>query len=64
MTGAAKAEYDEIAAFCEDFTEDLTKISVPVLVLHGEDDQIVNPAGMPTSQADVVNAGLLAFIRS
>ncbi|WP_371405587.1 hypothetical protein OHA10_08315 [Kribbella sp. NBC_00662] len=34
MTGAAKAEYDEIAAFCEDFTEDLKKISVPVLVTH------------------------------
>ncbi|WP_030434187.1 alpha/beta fold hydrolase [Actinoplanes subtropicus] len=87
MSGAAIAQHDEIAAFCEDFTEDLKKISVPVLVLHGEDDQIVNPEttaprsaelvangtlktypgfphGMPTTHADVINADLLAFIRS
>ncbi|MNQ62561.1 Non-heme chloroperoxidase [compost metagenome] len=42
MNGGAKAHYDCIAAFSEtDFTEDLKKISVPTLVLHGEDDQIV-----------------------
>jgi non-heme chloroperoxidase len=87
MTGAPNAEYDEIAAFCEDFTEDLKKISVPVLVLHGEDDQIVNPAttaphsaelvangtvkvypgfphGMPTTQAETINADILGFIQS
>ncbi len=40
--GAANAHYDCIKAFSEtDFTEDLKKIDVPVLVLHGEDDQIV-----------------------
>ncbi len=42
MMGGAKAHYDCIKAFSEtDFTEDLKKISVPTLVLHGDDDQIV-----------------------
>ncbi|MFD3402557.1 alpha/beta fold hydrolase [Kribbella sp. NPDC058693] len=59
MTGAAKAEHDEIAAFCEDFTEDLKKISVPVLVLHGEDDQVVNPATTAPRAAELVANGTL-----
>jgi non-heme chloroperoxidase len=42
MMGGAKAQYDGIKAFSEtDFTEDLKKIDVPTLVLHGDDDQIV-----------------------
>ena len=42
MIGGAKAHYDCIKAFSEtDFTEDLKKIEVPVLVMHGDDDQIV-----------------------
>ncbi|TPI66200.1 alpha/beta hydrolase [Mesorhizobium sp. B3-1-3] len=42
MMGSAKAHYDCIKAFSEtDFTEDLKKIDVPVLVMHGDDDQIV-----------------------
>ncbi|MDR6660666.1 non-heme chloroperoxidase [Tardiphaga robiniae] len=42
MIGGAKAHYDCIKAFSEtDFTEDLKAIDVPVLVLHGDDDQIV-----------------------
>ncbi len=42
MMGGAKAHYDCIKAFSEtDFTEDLRKIDVPTLVMHGEDDQIV-----------------------
>ncbi|HMG88151.1 MAG TPA: alpha/beta hydrolase [Terracidiphilus sp.] len=42
MMGGAKAHYDGIVAFSQtDFTEDLKKITVPVLVMHGEDDQIV-----------------------
>ncbi|KMO41458.1 haloperoxidase [Methylobacterium variabile] len=42
MMGSAKAHYDGIKAFSEtDQTEDLKAISVPTLVLHGEDDQIV-----------------------
>ena len=88
MAGSAKAHYDGIKAFSEtDQTEDLQAISVPTLVMHGEDDQIVpidNSArlaarllkngtlktypgfshGMLTVNADVLNADLLAFIRS
>lgn len=42
MMGGIKAHYDCIKAFSEtDFTEDLKTIDVPVLFLHGEDDQIV-----------------------
>jgi non-heme chloroperoxidase len=42
MMGGAKAHYDCIKAFSEtDFTEDLKTIDVPVLVMHGDDDQIV-----------------------
>ncbi len=42
MMGGAKAHYDGIVAFSQtDFTEDLKKINVPVLVMHGDDDQIV-----------------------
>jgi non-heme chloroperoxidase len=42
MAGGAKAQYDCITAFSEtDFTEDLKAVSLPVLLLHGEDDQVV-----------------------
>ena len=42
MLGGVKPHYDCIKAFSEtDFTEDLKKIDVPVLILHGDDDQIV-----------------------
>ncbi|TZG33454.1 alpha/beta hydrolase [Agrobacterium sp. B1(2019)] len=42
MMGSAKAHYDGIKAFSEtDQTEDLKAITVPTLVLHGEDDQVV-----------------------
>jgi non-heme chloroperoxidase len=88
MMGGAKAHYDGIVAFSQtDFTEDLKKITVPVLVMHGDDDQIVPyadsapltakllknatlrtydgfPHGMPTTQADTINADLLAFLRT
>ena len=88
MMGGAKAHYDGIVAFSQtDFTEDLKKISVPVLVMHGDDDQIVPyadsgplsaelvkngklityhgfPHGMPTTEADTINADLLAFVQS
>ncbi len=40
--GGAKAHYDDIVAFSQtDFADDLKKITVPVLVMHGDDDQIV-----------------------
>ncbi|RXZ65035.1 alpha/beta fold hydrolase [Pelagerythrobacter rhizovicinus] len=42
MMGGIKAQYDCIKAFSEtDFTEDLKAIDVPVLLMHGDDDQIV-----------------------
>ena len=42
MMGGAKAHYDGIKAFSEtDFTEDLKVITIPALVMHGDDDQIV-----------------------
>ena len=42
MMGNIKAQYDCIKAFSEtDFTEDLKRVAIPVLVMHGEDDQIV-----------------------
>ena len=88
MMGGAKAHYDGIVAFSQtDFTEDLKHITVPVLVMHGDDDQIVPyedagplsakllqnatlktyhgfPHGMPTTNADDINADLLAFMQS
>jgi non-heme chloroperoxidase len=87
MMGGAKAHYDGIVAFSQtDFTEDLKKITVPVLVMHSEDDQIVPyvasgpltakllkngtlktykdfPHGMITTQAETINADLLAFFK-
>ena len=87
MMGGAKAHYDCIKAFSEtDFTEDLKAIKVPVLILHGDDDQIVPiadsallsarlvrngtlkvypglPHGMCTTQPELINRDLLAFIR-
>jgi non-heme chloroperoxidase len=42
MQAGLKSAYECIKAFSEtDFTEDLKKIDVPTLILHGEDDQIV-----------------------
>ena len=42
MMGSLKAEYDCVKAFSEtDFTADLKAITIPTLVLHGDDDQIV-----------------------
>jgi non-heme chloroperoxidase len=88
MMGSAKAHYDGIKAFSEtDFNDDLKKITVPVLVMHGDDDQIVPyadsaplsskllkngtlktyknfPHGMPTTNADTINADIIAFLRS
>jgi non-heme chloroperoxidase len=88
MMGSAKAHHDGIKAFSEtDFTDDLKKITVPVLVMHSDNDQIVPyadsaplsakllkngtlktykgfPHGMPTTQADTINADLLDFLRS
>jgi non-heme chloroperoxidase len=87
MMGGIKAHYDGIVAFSQtDFTEDLKKFTVPTLVMHGDDDQIVPyadsgplsaklvkgailktykgfPHGMPTTNADQINADLLTFFK-
>jgi len=56
MMGGAKAHYDCIKAFSEtDFTEDLKRIAVPTLVMHGSDDQIV-----PYADAAPLSVKLLA----
>lgn len=55
MMGGAKAHYDCIKAFSEtDFTEDLEAIGVPVLVMHGDDDQVV-----PIADAALLSVKLL-----
>jgi non-heme chloroperoxidase len=88
MMGGIKAHYDGIVAFSQtDFTPDLKSISVPTLVMHGDDDQIVPyadagplsakllkkgtlktykgfPHGMCTTEAETINADLLAFIKA
>ena len=58
--GGAKAHYDGIVAFSQtDFTEDLKKITVPVLVMHGDDDQIVPYADSGPLSAKLVQNGTL-----
>jgi non-heme chloroperoxidase len=60
MMGGVKAHYDCIKAFSEtDFTEDLKNIDVPVLVLHGDDDQIVPYADAGVLSAKLVKNGML-----
>jgi non-heme chloroperoxidase len=56
----AKAHYDGIVAFSQtDFTEDLKKINVPVLVMHGDDDQIVPYADSGPLSAKLLKNGVL-----
>jgi len=88
MMGGIKAQYDCIKVLSEsEFFDDLKMIDIPVLVMHGEDDQICPfeasgkksvkllrhgslktypgfPHGMPTTNADVINADLLAFFKA
>ena len=60
MMGGAKAHYDGIVAFSQtDFTEDLKKITVPVLVMHSEDDQIVPYADAGPLSAKLLKNGAL-----
>jgi non-heme chloroperoxidase len=60
MMGGAKAHYDGIVAFSQtDFTEDLKKISVPVLVMHSEDDQIVPYVASGPLSAKLLKNGML-----
>jgi non-heme chloroperoxidase len=62
MTGHKNA-YDCIKAFSEtDFTEDLKKIQVPTLIVHGDDDQIVPIGGSALLSAKLVkNAKLKIY---
>jgi non-heme chloroperoxidase len=60
MMGGAKAHYDGIVAFSQtDFTADLKKISAPVLVMHGDDDQIVPYADSAPLSAKLLKNGTL-----
>ena len=60
MMGGAKAHYDGIVAFSQtDSTEDLKKITVPVLVMHGDDDQIVPYADSAPLSAKLLKNGTL-----
>jgi non-heme chloroperoxidase len=56
MQAGHKAAYDCIKAFSEtDLTEDLKKIDVPTLILHGDDDQIV-----PIGDSAVLSSKIVA----
>jgi len=60
MMGGIKAHYDCIKAFSEtDFTEDLKMIEVPVLVMHGDDDQVVPYANSAPLSAKLLKNGIL-----
>jgi non-heme chloroperoxidase len=60
MMGGAKAHYDGIVAFSQtDFTDDLKKITIPVLVMHSEDDQIVPYADSGPLSAKLLKNGTL-----
>lgn len=60
MAGGAKAQYDSIKAFSEtDFTEDLKAINIPVLVMHGEDDQVVPIAASAHKAIGLLKQGTL-----
>src|SRR5688572_15715254 len=60
MMGGAKAHYDCIKAFSEtDFTDDLRKIDVPTLVMHGTDDQIVPIADSAPLAVKLLRKGTL-----
>jgi non-heme chloroperoxidase len=64
MLGGAKPQYDCIKAFSEtDFTEDLQSIDVPVLIMHGDDDQIVPIADSALLAAKLVKKGTLKVYR-
>lgn len=60
MAGGAKAHYEGIKAFSEtDFTDDLKRIDVPTLVLHGDDDQIVPIAASALLSVKLLKQGTL-----
>ena len=62
MMGSVLTQYEGIKAFSEsDFREDLKSVEIPVLVLHGEDDQIVPYAQAPKAAALLKNGKLISY---
>jgi len=60
MMGSTKAHYDGVKAFSEtDFTEDLKTITVPTLVMHGDDEQIVPIANSALLSVKLLKNGVL-----
>ncbi|CAA9211206.1 MAG: Non-heme chloroperoxidase [uncultured Acetobacteraceae bacterium] len=60
MMGSLQSQYECIKAFSEtDFTEDLKKIDIPVLVMHGDDDQIVPIADSALLSSKLLKNGTL-----
>jgi len=60
MMGGVKAHYDCVKAFSEtDFTEDLKSVDVPVLIMHGDDDQVVPIADSAELSIKLVKKGTL-----
>jgi len=60
MTGGAKAHYDGVVAFSQtDFTDDLRAVQIPVLVMHGDDDQVVPYADCGPLSAQLLPKGIL-----
>jgi non-heme chloroperoxidase len=60
MMGSAKAHYDGVKAFSEtDQTDDLKAITIPTLVLHGEDDQVVPIANSALKAVKLLKQGTL-----
>jgi non-heme chloroperoxidase len=63
MEGSVKAHTDGVVAFSQtDFTEDLKRIAIPVLVQHGDDDQVVPYANSAPRTAELLpNATLITY---
>ncbi|MDC0674244.1 alpha/beta fold hydrolase [Nannocystis radixulma] len=60
MMGGLKGQYDCIKAFSEtDFTEDLKRFTVPTLIIHGDDDQIVPFANSAALSSKLVKGATL-----
>lgn len=60
MQGGLKNEYDCIKAFSEtDFTQDLEKVNVPALIIHGDDDQIVPIETTGKATASLIKTSIL-----
>src|SRR5216684_2600298 len=64
MQASLKGVYDCVKAFSEtDFTEDLNKIDVPTLILHGDDDQIVPIANSALLSAKLIKKATLKIYK-